>query len=487
MALGFTPHHAVDLNLETLTHPQFIAIAVDIVRQLEWDIRYVSESGVMAYSGKNLFSSKSEISIRLDAELAHIRSESIGSEVMDMGRDRKNVDAFTSRFDEIKNNFSPEELAQKYEDLQITHLEDDVLSRPPASSKEKMGGFLSLFIPKEGYFITPILVDLNILIFLLMVFSGVNAFLPDNASLLQWGANFKPLTLEGEWWRLITNCFIHIGVIHLLMNMYALIYIGVLLEPYLGKARFAGAYLLTGIIASLTSLAWHDLTLSAGASGAIFGMYGVFLAMLTTNLIDKGRRNALLASIGIFVGYNLVNGMKGGIDNAAHLGGLVSGLLIGYLFYPGLKDPANTRLQYSTLSIAVVLVLTTAVIAYKNIPDEVGVFQRNMDSFEKMEKSALSVYKLLKDAPKEKRLAVIKDTGIYYWNKNIELLQATERLKIPETLKDRTLTLIEYCNIRIDSYNYLYRELDGTASEGEDSTNYYKSAIMEVLNKLKEK
>lgn len=301
------------------------------------------------------------------------------------------------------------------------------------------------------------------------------------------GANFKPYTLEGEWWRLITNCFIHIGVFHLLFNMYALLYIGVLLEPYLGKARFAGAYLLTGIIASLTSLAWHDLTLSAGASGAIFGMYGVFLAMLTTNLIDKAKRNALLTSIAIFVGYNLVNGMKGGIDNAAHLGGLVSGILIGYLFYPGLKNPDNTRKLYSTLGIATFLVLTTAIIAYKKIPDDVGVFQRNMVSFAKMEKSALYLYQLPNDASREKRLAAIKDTGIYYWNKNIELLQTTERLKIPEILKHRTLTLIEYCNLRIDSYNYLYRKFDGTALEGEDSTNYYNSAIRKVLNKLKQK
>jgi rhomboid protease GluP len=137
-----------------------------------------------------------------------------------------------------------------------------------------------------------------------MAITGVNIISPDSESLVQWGANFRPLTLEGQAWRLLTNCFLHIGILHLLLNMYALLYIGVLLEPHLGRLRFAAFYILTCIIASTVSVSWHDLTVSAGASGAIFGMYGVFLALLSTNLIEKSARKALLASIGIFVVFN---------------------------------------------------------------------------------------------------------------------------------------------------------------------------------------
>jgi len=105
------------------------------------------------------------------------------------------------------------------------------------------------------------------------------------------------------------------------MNMYALLYISLLLEPHLGRTRFLTVYLLTGLTASLASLWWHNLTISAGASGAIFGMYGVFLSMHTTNLIEKSARKALLTSIAVFVGYNILNGLKpnSGIDNAACL------------------------------------------------------------------------------------------------------------------------------------------------------------------------
>ena len=79
---------------------------------------------------------------------------------------------------------------------------------------------------------------------------------------------------------MLTCCFVHIGLFHLLFNMYALLFIGMALEPGMGKWKFATAYLLTGILASLASTAWHNNTVSAGASGAIFGMFGVYIALL---------------------------------------------------------------------------------------------------------------------------------------------------------------------------------------------------------------
>ncbi len=170
-----------------------------------------------------------------------------------------------------------------------------------------------------------------------MAVTGVSVVQPDSGSLLFWGANYGPLTLSGEWWRLLSACFLHIGVVHLLMNMYAFLLIGAQLEPRLGSLRFSVAYFLTGIIASGISLWWHGHTISAGASGAIFGMYGVFLAMLTTDLVEKRSRKQLFASILFFVVYNLLGGLKEGVDNAAHLGGLVAGLVIGYCYVPKLR------------------------------------------------------------------------------------------------------------------------------------------------------
>jgi len=196
---------------------------------------------------------------------------------------------------------------------------------------------LQFFIPRKGFFITPIIIDLNILIFIIMVFSGLGFISFRTADLLSWGANFKPSTTNGEWWRLLTSIFLHGGLMHLLANMYGLLFVGIFLEPVLGRIKYSIAYLVTGICASLTSLWWHDATVSVGASGAIFGLYGVFLVLLLTKVFPKEVSKAFLASTLIFVGYNLLMGFTGGIDNAAHIGGLISGSVIGLILYPQLK------------------------------------------------------------------------------------------------------------------------------------------------------
>jgi len=206
---------------------------------------------------------------------------------------------------------------------------------------------LQFFLPREGFFITPIIIDLNILIYVIMVFSGLGFISFKAADLLTWGANYKPITTNGEWWRLLTSTFLHGGLMHLLANMYGLLFVGLFLEPKLGKIKYAVIYLTTGILASISSLYFHHATVSIGASGAIFGLYGVFLALLLTKVFPKDFSKAFLVSILIFVGYNLLMGFAGaGIDNAAHIGGLASGFVIGLILYPQIKrDAENLSLE----------------------------------------------------------------------------------------------------------------------------------------------
>jgi membrane associated rhomboid family serine protease len=116
---------------------------------------------------------------------------------------------------------------------------------------------------------------------------------------------------------------------HLFANMYALIFVGTILEPFLGKTKYLFLYLLTGILASVASIWWYDAAISVGASGAIFGLYGFFLAILLLKKLPADVNKAFLTSTLVFVGFNLLMGFTGGIDNAAHIGGLVGGFLLG--------------------------------------------------------------------------------------------------------------------------------------------------------------
>jgi len=487
MAVGFTPHYTQDSSLYQLAPGEFLAACVHTVHSLGWKLSHISDAGLIAFTGRTMFKANQEVTIRIAGDLATIRSESTGSEMMDLGRNRKNVDQFTAALEEGISASTPEQWAEAYTELKPTLVppDQDILNRPPATTSEKWGSFFSLFVPRQGYFVTPILVDINLAIFLLMALSGAGLFAPNTHVLLSWGANIRYLTLDGQWWRIITCCFIHIGLFHVLLNMYALIYIGVLLEPQLGRGRFAAAYVLTGITASLASLYWHANTVSAGASGAIFGMYGVFLALLTTHLIEKTRRKALLTSIGIFVGYNLLYGTGGTVDNAAHIGGLIGGLLCGYLFYPGLSQPDKPRLFYSGIVGAALLVVATSMIAFKKIPNDYGLYHQKMVSFERYEKSALAVFHMNSDSSKELWMSRLQDSGIYNWNQCIRVVDEANELGLTSNLKERNDALIRYCQLRILSYNYFYKKFQGAAGSGEDSVAYYNGLIKDLIDSLK--
>ena len=158
----------------------------------------------------------------------------------------------------------------------------------------------------------------------------------DMTPYLDFGANRGDLTTDGEWWRLASSMFLHFGLLHLLLNMWALLSTGHLVERLFGRTLFAVAYLGSGIAGSVASLLWHGTTpvWSAGASGAIFGVYGALLGFMLRekSALPKSVFGPLLNSTLFFAGYNLLYGAaNSGIDNAAHLGGFAGGFVLGWL------------------------------------------------------------------------------------------------------------------------------------------------------------
>lgn len=208
--------------------------------------------------------------------------------------------------------------------------------------------------------VTYTIIVINILVFMIMGLQGAGVFEANGLVHLRWGSNYGPLTASGDWWRLITATFLHFGILHLAFNMFALFFIATYIEPTLGKLRFISLYLCTAALASLASLCWHKVPVnSAGASGAVFGMYGAFIALLTAKLVSKKVSRVLLISMLAFVAYNLVSGITKGIDLASHTGGLVSGLLIGYLFsfslYKEKKQKASLWVVPAVVTITVLI------------------------------------------------------------------------------------------------------------------------------------
>lgn len=352
--MALKPSYNDKLHLPGLSKTEILILALEASQKLEWNIEEVTPEGARFEVPFNMYSHGEEITFTIepgsDGEVA-VRSQSSSVQFVDYGKNRKNIQKLRETMEEIKTSLTPEELTQKAKDFEeecnrpLTEEEKAYLEE-----EKKRNSFWSFFIPRKGFMATPILIDLNLLVFIVMIASGVGIMSPSTLSLLKWGADFGPLTLTGDWWRAVTCNFIHIGAFHLLMNMYAFMYVGLLLEGLIGSRRMFMSYLLTGLCSAVFSLYMHGETISAGASGAIFGLYGIFLAFLFFHRIAKEQRKALLTSILIFVGYNLVYGMKAGIDNAAHIGGLLSGFLLGIIYVCSYKfEKADAQRTVSIL------------------------------------------------------------------------------------------------------------------------------------------
>jgi len=182
--------------------------------------------------------------------------------------------------------------------------------------------------------LTHVIFGANVAVFLGMALAAADVMGFPGQELVHWGANFGPLTLSGQWWRLLTYMFLHGGLMHIAFNMWCLWDLGKLCESLYGRWTFGAIYILTGIAAGVASVAWNPGVLSVGASGAIFGLAGALIASFYVGEFSLPRFaiQGTLRSLVFFVGFNVLFGsMFSGIDNAAHGGGLVSGLILGAL------------------------------------------------------------------------------------------------------------------------------------------------------------
>jgi rhomboid protease GluP len=359
------PEKSQTLTVAGQNAPSLLALAYGTCEKLGWNIKYAGENILVAYTPRNGFRWDMEITIRTADDQITVTSKMIHNESFDiMGRNKKNIDLFTGTFQSVRSSASAEQIQTWNEKIEI--LKQDTVKAAEEEVKQAAEVDQVMNFSKANLYATYAIIGINVLVFVAMVATGLNLFAPNPIDVLRWGGNLSVLTLSGDWWRLLTAMFLHFGILHLGLNMYALFMVGVYLEPMLGKLRYITAYLCTGLIASLVSTIWlkDKLIPAAGASGAVFGMYGVFLALLTTNIIPKQLRNAMLQSTLIFVAYNVFYGFKpgSGIDNAAHLGGLISGFIIGYVYWLTIK-PGEKKLTPNLASI-LIAVLTGGLIYF---------------------------------------------------------------------------------------------------------------------------
>jgi membrane associated rhomboid family serine protease/Tfp pilus assembly protein PilF len=177
--------------------------------------------------------------------------------------------------------------------------------------------------------------------------------------LVRLGANVGQYTLGGQYWRLLTCVFLHGNLLHIAFNMWSLWNIGSIAESLYGRWTFATLYLLAGIGGSLGSVIWNPNVFSVGASGAIFGIVGALIASFYLGEFSmRGQiTGGTMTSLLIFSAYSLVRGAtSSGIDNGAHVGGLITGLILGALIAKGAPDSTTPSRRVAVLVLACVLI-----------------------------------------------------------------------------------------------------------------------------------
>lgn len=319
----------------------------------------------------------------------------------------------------------------------------------------------------EGTWITRLLVLANIGVFSLMAFQARSLGPFDFQHLVAFGANYGPLTIGGQWWRLLTALFVHVNLAHVLLNMWALWGSGRLTERLYGRWFFAFIYLASGLCASLTSLMWDPARVSAGASGAVFGVLGAFLACLA-----RQRRTTpptILRthwiSTSAFVLFNLLNGaVQAGIDNAAHIGGLLSGFVLGCLLIRPLDPEERLRGSRERWSAALAVTAAVAAVALLQLGGRASkltgfeAFMRSHDWYLRGEAGNLRTWQ---DLAGRAAAGTISDAGlgsafaqqiVPFWQDTAHRLQQEQAATPPEQRRAAAL-LGEFVRLRLEWAN----------------------------------
>jgi rhomboid protease GluP len=252
------------------------------------------------------------------------------------------------------------------------------------------------------------------------------------------------LTLtQHEWWRLLTYQFMHGGILHLLGNMFSLLMIGAYLEPLLGKWRFLVFYLICGTIGGLFSIYIHPFSGSVGASAAIIGMYGVFLGLLSSDLIEKHTRNAILSTLIFFLTLQLLFGLQGPVDNSAHVGGLLTGFVLGLISISAIRKE-NTWNTVKRLSIIVLMAIFIIFFTLKEMPNKANEFRAVIQEFGLNDDRAQNYLRMLNESSDDAIVQEIKIQSLGFIKQNAEVLDRLDQMPIGKNGHYRVNLLRKY-------------------------------------------
>ena len=472
MALSWKTEYEKTVPAEGFSNWEIFSIAEKACKKLEWEYLVVDEKTFTASTPPNWTLTEEVISIEVKEDKVIFKSQSESIDLYEAGRNKKNIeDTFYPLFKDIQSTIKIEELR-----ADATVLKNESLAQIKSGSRvdsEKVSfGF-------AGHQITFFLLLLNAIWFGVMYIKGVDMKYPSPEDITKWGGNTKDLVASGEWWRLLSNLFVHIGIWSLLVNLFGLYFIGVMVESILGRIKFLIAYLCCGILGSLASLYFSGEGVTAGASGAIAGMYGVFIAFATTNYINKKFNWIWAAGLLLFAAFNIFTKGPLQIDRDANVFGLLAGIIIGYLFYffhfkRNLARAGGTRITVEIMIIVIFLIL----FYIKSVKNDSPAFEKAIMKLNQIELKAMTQMQRLQMAENNQQASkMIKDSTLPQWKHFQKELDKTDKYSLDAKFKQKRKLLHDYAELRYRQTMLIYLSL-------KNETSKYDAAIDSVSNKI---
>ena len=473
MAFGWKTQYEKRVPAEGLNNWEIFSIVQQACKELEWEYLVVDENKFTATTPTHWTLSEEIIKISVVNDEIIFRSRSESLELYEAGRNQKNIEEFLlPKFRKIKAAWKSEKLQ-----LEAKLLRDETLKQ--IKSGNRVTGEKITFGTRD-HGMTFFLLAVHALVFIVMLIRGVNVIEPEAQDIVKWGGNVKFNVTGGEWWRLITNIFVHIGILPLLVNLFGLYFIGLMVESILGKLKLLIAYLSIGVLASLISIVWLPEGVSAGATGAIFGLYGVFIAFVTTPYVDKRFSPIWMFGAVAYVVFNIVVAFRGGNDIAAMVGGFFAGLGTGYLFYFFHFKRELARAGGTRISIEVVLLTTLIVYFYLRVNgrNDSLRFEREVMKLNQIEVKAMAQMQHLQSAQSNNdAVHVIRDSALPQWKHFQQEIMKTGGYSLSAEYKRKRKLLNEYAGLRVRQTELMYKSIN-------ENTDKYNGEIDDVSDRI---
>jgi len=315
----------------------YISIAATTLEIIGWKVDFFNESSLRASINTSEYRPNYKtFSINIKNGIIILKCS--GDIIIKDGSNEKQLHKFLMSYaqtkltanEEIKKNLNEiKRIERRMNDAKL-YLEMPILNTYKIDS---LKNFFHIFLLPKKIWVTSAIINTSILAYLFMVFiSGEFLDFDRHALQIAGALNTKDM-LQGQYWRLFTGIFLHSNFPHILLNMIFLFSLGSILEPLLGKFKFFMTYILIGVSANLASYFWYDDLFTVGASGAIFGLMGIVIAMAITNKIPSELRKFIIIIVLLIILDTTIRGfLRGSTNHVAHFAGLFTGMLLTFLF-----------------------------------------------------------------------------------------------------------------------------------------------------------